>query len=109
MHRANAGHHAVRRGVLDQVLLRAASALRRNCECAVLGEGASVAEIGDVFARRALPQRVPFGDGFRPVAVQSGRQAQLQSLQVGTLGSLPHNVRHQIGLQRPWIVRKLLR
>ena len=85
---ADAGHHAVGGGVPDQVIFRAAAALGGHRERAVFLKRVGVAQIGDVFARRAQAQRVAFGHGLGAAGVQRVRVAVQHALQVGTRGAV---------------------
>ena len=67
----HACHHAVALGVGDQVLHRAAAALRRHHQRAVLHERAGIDEVGHVLARRAVAPTVTLGHGVGPVLVEA--------------------------------------
>ncbi len=75
VHRRESRHDAVARRVADQVLARTARRLRRNGERAVFDEAAGVHESRDVLARRAMVRLAAFGDGLRPVRVETERLA----------------------------------
>jgi hypothetical protein len=70
---ADAGDHAVGRGVGDQVLQAAAARLRGNRERAVFDEAAFVAQVGDVLARGAPALGVALGHGVRAGGVERCR------------------------------------
>ena len=70
---AETGDDAVGRRVAQQLVHRAAAALRGDGQRAVFDEAAGVAQILDIGPRGAAALRVPLGDGFvaRRVACQS--------------------------------------
>ena len=80
---ADAGHHAVGRGVALQVVLAAPAALGGHRQRAVLDKAAGVAQVGNVLACAAQAQRVAFGHGLGSAGVQRQRLALLQAQQVG--------------------------
>ena len=67
---ADAADEPVGRRALDQLLERAAAALRGDDERRVLDEAAVVDEVGDVLARGALPGRAPARDRVGPAVVE---------------------------------------
>ena len=67
----HARHHAVALGVGDQVLHRAAAALRSHHQRAVLHERARIDEVGHVLARRAVAPTVTLGNSVGPVLVEA--------------------------------------
>ncbi len=83
---ADAGHHAVSRGVALQVFLAAPAALGGHCQRAVLDKAARVTQVGDVLPRAAQAQRVALGHGLGPAGVQRQGLALLQAQQVGPHG-----------------------
>ena len=80
---AHACHHAVGRGVGDQVFHAAAARLRGNRQRAVFDEAAFVAQIGNVLARGALVACVAFGHRVRPRGVERACVAVDHALQIG--------------------------
>jgi hypothetical protein len=83
---ADAGHHAVGRGVAHQVVLAAPAALGGDGQRAVFQKATLVAQVGDVFARGALALRVAARHGLGAGGVLREGEALLQALQVGPGG-----------------------
>ena len=79
---ADAGHHAIGRGVAHQVVLAAPAALGRHGQGAVFDEAAFVAEVGDVFAGGALAQGVAPGHGVGAAGVQRERVTVHDALEI---------------------------
>ena len=79
---ANAGDHAIGRGVLDQVFLASAAALCRNRQRAVFDETAGIAQVGHVLPRAAKALGVAFGHGFGAAGIQRESLAIQKALQV---------------------------
>ena len=67
----------------DQVVDRAAPALRRDHQRAVLDEGARVAQVLDILARGALIGFAPARDGVGPRGVESDRVALVHLREIG--------------------------
>jgi hypothetical protein len=83
---ADPGHHAVGRSVAHQVVFAAAAALGGHGQRAVFDETAFVAQVGDVLARRALAQRMAFGDRLGAARIERERMAVNDPLQIGAQG-----------------------
>jgi hypothetical protein len=83
IHAADAGDHAVGRGVLDQVFLGAPAALRRNCQRAKFNKAAGVAQVGHVFARAAQALGVALGHSLGAAGILCESLAVHQAQQIG--------------------------
>ena len=79
---ADAGDQSVRRGVLDQILDRAATALRRDHQRAVFDEGAGIAQVVNILARSALMGFAAARDRLGPRIIEAVRMPLLHFLQV---------------------------
>ena len=80
---ANARHHAVGRGVGDEVFHAAAARLRGHGQRAVFDEAACIAQVGNVFARGALALRVALGHRSGALGVECEGVTVDHALQVG--------------------------
>ena len=83
---SQAGDHAVGRGVLDQIFLRAAAALGGYRQGTVLSEAAGIAQVGDVFTGATQALGVALGHGLRPAGVCREGLSLQQALQIGARG-----------------------
>ena len=86
VHRAHAADEAVGGRALDELLERAARALRGHDQRPVLEERSLVDQIGDVLPRRAPARVVTPSDGVRPAAIVSALVPVDHLGEIGTLG-----------------------
>ncbi|MDT4831994.1 hypothetical protein FQZ97_655290 [compost metagenome] len=70
VHRADAGHQAIRRALFDQFFQRAASALGGQGQGAVFDEAAGIQQVVEVLAGGALAGLAPPGDRLRAARIR---------------------------------------